>query len=120
MKTIFIAITVITVITVITLASISTHASASTVLGNWCWTMIPNDETTNIDFSIIVNEQNKTYLLIGKEDTEGALLRSIGRGIYEKVGDILEEKFRIVPNTGSLELIDNYGLIGTAPYGKCD
>ncbi len=90
-------------------------ASAETVLGRWCDKVLPSLPQYNSVITIVITDEGKVMLQDRFADGYSALdqeLREAAGGIYETVGT--DDKYRIVPSTGNLQLIDNDGLIRTA------
>ena len=90
-------------------------ASAETVIGRWCDKMVPNLPQFNSVMTIMITDEGKVELRLKFNDgsaTEVELMEAAG-GVYETVGDS-GDKYRIVPNTGNLQLLDDDGLISIA------
>ena len=89
-------------------------ASAETVLGRWCDKSLPSLPQHNSVMTIVITDEGK--VMLRERFADGSALeeelREAAGGIYEMAGT--DDKFRIVPSTGNLQLIDNDGLIRTA------
>lgn len=91
-------------------------ASAETVLGRWCDRMLPNQPKYNGIITILVTDGGsvQAFVKYGDGSSRKGTLREDGGNIYSKLGSATGDRYRIVPSTGNLQLIDNDGLIRTA------
>ena len=85
------------------------------IIGRWCDRMIPNMPKYNRTMAIVVADDR---VLLKSEFGDGSSsvneLREAGGGVYEKTGSATGDKYRIVSNTGELQLLDQDGLIRIA------
>jgi|GEM_PF-3073862 len=91
-------------------------AQAETTIGRWCSKTIPNMPKYNQTMEIVALDNGKVELRSKFGDGSSGtheLQEAAGR-IYKRVGSGSGDKYRVVPNTGNLQLIDNDGLIRTA------
>ena len=86
------------------------------VIGRWCDRMIPNMPKYNRTMDIVVADDGRVLLRARFGDGSSSVneLREAAGGIYEKVGSVTGDKYRVVPNTGNLQLLDQDGLIRIA------
>ena len=91
-------------------------ACGETTIGRWCDRMVPNMPKFNHTMTIVAMNDGKVVLRsnFGDGSSTTSQLREVGGDIYEQVGGSAGDKFRIVPSTGDLQLLDNDGLIRTA------
>lgn len=91
-------------------------AAGETTVGRWCDRMIPNMPKHNYIMAIVIGDEGKVVLKrqfrSGSSSTHE--LREVAGNIYEMPGSRYGDKFRIVPSTGNLQLLDNDGLIRIA------
>ncbi len=91
-------------------------ALGETTVGRWCDRMIPNMPKHNYILAIVIDDEGKVVLKRqfrnGSSSTRE--LREVAGNIYEMPGVRYGDKFRIVPSTGYLQLLDNDGLIRIA------
>jgi hypothetical protein len=94
----------------------STVATAETTIGRWCDKMVPTMSKYNYVMAIVITDEGKVVLRSRYNDGSSGedMLREIGGGIYATIDNRFGEKYRIVPNNGELQLIDNDGLIRIA------
>lgn len=94
----------------------SGEARADTVLGRWCDKMIPAMPKYNAVLTIVITNDGTAEIRskFGDGSSGTNALREATGGFYEKIGSGVGEKYRVVPTTGNLQLIDNDGLIRIA------
>lgn len=91
-------------------------ALAETIMGRWCDRMLPTLPQYNQVLSIIIAKDGR---VVGRSEYgEGSsymveLWEEAG-GIFSVVGSSSGDKWRVVPNTGELQLLDDDGLIRIA------
>ena len=94
--------------------SVTNHAYAETVVGRWCDQMIPNNSKYNRLMEIVITDNGEDWLnsnfVVGSSGKNR--LRELSGGFYKKKDG--NDKYRVVPNDGSLQLLDNDGLIRVA------
>lgn len=96
-------------------ASVAQEEAAELVLGRWCDRMVPN----NPDYWVvleIVSEGDRVFRRMiepGGNVSEAALTEQ-GGNVFARSDSPTGDSYRIVPNDGALQLIDNDGLIRTA------
>lgn len=97
------------------LALTTNAAGTELVIGRWCDRMIPNLPQYNSTMAIIIND-GKAVLKSKFNDGSSSIreLREATGSIYEIIGSGFGEKYRIVPGSGDLQLIDEDGLIRVA------
>ena len=85
-------------------------------IGRWCDRMIPNQPKYNRTMAIVITNDGKTMLKSKFSDGSSSTneLREAAGNIYEKIGSGSGDKYRIVPSTGALQLLDEDGLIRVA------
>ena len=78
--------------------------------------MIPNMPKYNRTMAIIVSDTGKVALKSMFNDGSSSTneLREAPGGVYVKVGSSSGDRYRVVPHTGELQLLDNDGLIRLA------
>ena len=97
--------------------TLSTESARSeTTIGRWCDRMIPNLPEYNRTIAIVVADDGKVLLTSNFRDGSSSVdeLRETSGGIYEVIGSSSGDKYRLVPSTGDLQLLDNDGLIRVA------
>lgn len=101
---------------VIAIGSSFEFAAADTVLGRWCDRMVPSIDKLNAELKIVVTDSGETQLhsKFGDGSSGVSKLREKGAGIFEQVGSSSGDKYRVVPTTGELQLLDNDGYIRSA------
>jgi len=78
--------------------------------------MVPNMPELNGKITFVANAKGKmeVHTKFGDGSISKEPLRERPGGIYEIVSSHTGDKFRIVPNTGELQILDNDGLIRIA------
>lgn len=91
-------------------------ASADTVPGRWCDRMLPTMPKFNGVMTIALKDDGQVVLRtkFGDGSSKVVQLQELAGSIYAKTGSPTGEKHRVVPSDGSLQLIDNDGIIRTA------
>lgn len=91
-------------------------ARSETTIGRWCDRMIPNLPEYNRTIGIVIADDGKVLLTSNLRDGSSSVneLREMSGGIYEVIGSSTGDKYRIVPSTGNLQLLDDDGLIRVA------
>ena len=86
------------------------------IIGRWCDRMIPNMPKYNRTMAIVVADEGRVLLRSEFGDGSSSVneLREARGGVYEKIGSATGDKYRIVSNTGDLQLLDQDGLIRIA------
>ena len=92
------------------LASATDATTGETTVGRWC------DRAFPAVMTIVITDRGKAVLKWQFRDGSSVLdkLREAADNIYERVGSRYGSKFRIVPNTGNLQLLDKDGFIRLA------
>lgn len=84
-------------------------------IGRWCDAFSPSvGITQTIEFVI---SSNRTFFIrrsFSDGSDDEAVLEELGNDTYAEENTSFGEKYRIVPATGDLQLLDNDGLIRTA------
>ena len=108
--------TVVFMTAAIVMALATDAAGGETTIGRWCDRMIPNMSKYNRTMAIVIGNDGKVVLKSKFKDGSSRMneLREAAGSIYEKIGSSSGDKYRIVPNTGDLQLLDNDGLIRVA------
>ena len=91
-------------------------AGSETTIGRWCDRMIPNLPEYNRTMAIVITNDGKVMLKSKFSDGSSSIneLREIMGNIYEQIGSDHGDKYRIVPSSGELQLLDEDGLIRVA------
>ena len=91
-------------------------AGSETTIGRWCDRLIPNLSEYNRTMAIVIANDGKVVLESKFNDGSSSIneLRETAGSIYEKFGSSSGDKYRIVPSTGNLQLLDKDGLIRVA------
>lgn len=99
-----------------TLMLASQGAQADMTLGRWCDRMVPNSPEFNTVMSIVLKDNGALVLVetMHGEKARTAKLRETNGRVYEEIGSDSGDKFRIIPSTGNLQLLDDDGLIRVA------
>ena len=102
--------------TVFVLALAADAAAGETTIGRWCDRMIPNLSNYNRTMAIAIADNGTVVLKSNFKDGSSNMneLREVAGSIYEKIGSGPGDKYRIVPSTGDLQLLDRDGLIRVA------
>ena len=106
---------VIMIVAFILAFAISSVADES-IIGRWCDRMIPNMPKYNRTMTIVVADEDRVWLRSEFGDGSSSVneLRETRGGVYEKIESAAGDKYRIVSNTGDLQLLDQDGLIRVA------
>ena len=90
-------------------------AGGEITIGRWCDRMIPNIPKYDAILAIFITSDGKVILKAEYGDGSSGMyeLRERSGNIYEKIGSS-GDKYRIVPSTGNLQLLDDDGLIRVA------
>ena len=98
------------------LAFATDAAGGETTIGRWCDRMLPNLPKYDSILSIVITSDGKVVLKAKYGDGSSGTyeLREATGNIYENIGSSFGDKYRIVPNTGNLQLLDDDGLIRVA------
>ena len=91
-------------------------AGGEITIGRWCDRMMPNIPKYDSILSIFITSDGKVILKAEYGDGSSGMyeLRERVGNIYEKIGSSFGDKYRIVPSTGNLQLLDDDGLIRVA------
>ena len=105
-----------TVAAMLALAFATTPAWGETTIGRWCDRTIPNMPKHNRTVAIVVTDNGQVVAKskFGDGSSTTSELRETTGDIYEKIGSRFGDKYRIVPSTGNLQLLDKDGLIRIA------
>lgn len=104
-------------------------AHSETIVGRWCDKMIPTMPQFNNTMTIVLNDMRDTVLKRNFADGSSKIdtLHELPNGIYEKSNSAQGDKYKIKPNNGDLQLLDNDGLIriakrleNTQKSGECN
>jgi hypothetical protein len=102
----------------VVLLVILAHAPAygETLVGRWCDAMIPGMPKFNRLIVININDTGVVEVNSKFEDgsSNTSKLKEISGGIFKQIGSKTGDKYRVVPGSGELQLLDNDGLIRTA------
>ena len=98
------------------IVSATSAAAGETTIGRWCDRMVPGTPQYNRIMTIVVADEGKVVLKsqFGDGSSSRNELREAAGGIYEKIGSPHGDKYRIIPGTGNLQLLDDDGLIRVA------
>lgn len=108
---------VIKVILIFTsIVSMSFPAYGNTTIGRWCDRMIPSMPKFNRTMTIIIDNNGAPVLNSKFNDGSSSKdkLKEDKGGFYIKIGSKHGDKYRVVENSGNLQLLDSDGLIRTA------
>ena len=108
--------TAVLITAVLVLASAIGGMADELIIGRWCDRMIPNMPKYNRTMAIVVADEGRVLLRSEFGDGSSSVneLREAEGGVYEKIGSTTGDKYRIVSNTGNLQLLDQDGLIRVA------
>lgn len=97
-------------------ASKVASATRETTIGRWCDRMIPNSPKYNRTMTIQVNDNGMlvAFSRFGDGSTNESKLTERSGGVFFVNGSSSGDRYRIIPATGNLQLIDNDGLIRVA------
>ena len=100
----------------VSLPLVTDAAESETTIGRWCDRMLPNLSKYNGTMAIVIANDGKVVLKSKFNDGSSSIneLRETAGSIYEKIGSGSGDKYRIVPSTGNLQLLDKDGLIRIA------
>ena len=86
---------------------------AETVIGRWCDVWTPSMKNV---LAIVITNDGNAVLRINLFDgtSDEYQLNETSEGFYVEVDSGHGDKYRIVPSTGELQLLDNDGLIRVA------
>ena len=78
--------------------------------------MIPSNPQYNRTMTIVITNDGKVVLQSAFNDGSSSVneLRETPSGIYEKIGSSWGDKYRVVPSSGDLQLLDDDGLVRVA------
>ena len=116
------------VFVVVAIVCMSQSAYGETTIGRWCDRMVPNMPKFNRIMSIVVKNDGRVFLRSFFKDGSSSVreLQEIGGSIYKIINSPTGDKYRIIPSTGNIQVLDNDGLIGIATrlenapkYGEC-
>ena len=99
------------------IVSATSAAAGETTIGRWCDRMIPGTPTYNRIMAIVIADNGKVVLQSQFRDGSSSTtreLREAAGSIYEKIGSTSGDKYRIIPSTGNLQLLDEDGLVRVA------
>ena len=105
------------IMTAVLLMPHATNATeGETTLGRWCDRMIPGTPKYNRTMAIVITNDGKIVLKsrFGDGSSSANELEESSGGIYLQIGSRFGDKYRVVPSTGELQLLDNDGLIRVA------
>ncbi len=91
-------------------------ATAETILGRWCDKMVPNNPSFWSVIIIEVQDNGDLAAIVNHRDgsVNESVLEEVGGDVMTVVGSSSGDKYRVVPSTGSLQLLDNDGFIRSA------
>ncbi len=92
------------------------NAEEKNILGRWCDQMVPNSNKFNRVITILLSKKGIPQVNSKYYDGSASKrnLTDLGNGMFKLNGSKSGDKYRIVPNTGELQLLDNDGFIRTA------
>ena len=101
---------------VFVLALAAEAAGSETTIGRWCDRMVPNMPKHNGTMAIVITNDGKVVLKSKFNDGSSIIneLREAPGGIYVAIGSSSGDKYRVIPSTGNLQLLDNDGLVRVA------
>lgn len=94
----------------------SSNSYAETTLGRWCWKPVPTMPKLNGILEIKIADDGQAYLesKYGDGSSNKIALKELSANYYANPDSKHGDSYRIVENDGSLQLIDNDGIGGTA------
>ena len=97
-------------------AAVAQEARGETVIGRWCDRALPGRPDFNMVRSIIAGSDGTVIMRIQANDGSDWVdpLREARGGVFHKEDSPTGDSYRIVQNTGDLQLIDDAGLIRVA------
>ena len=100
----------------ITLLGVAGGAQADMTIGRWCDRILPGTPKYNHIMTLSVRDDGSIALASEYGDGSAGTqeLRETGDRLYAAVDNELGEKYRIVPATGNLQMLDADGLIRVA------
>lgn len=107
----------VVIIAVVLVWAFATDVAGNEItVGRWCDRMLPNVPKYDSILSIVITRDGKVVLKANYGDESSGVygLRERSGNIYEKIGSTFGDKYRIVPSTGNLQLLDDDGLIRVA------
>lgn len=98
------------------LVLLAAPAYSETMIGRWCDQPVPTMPRLNQIIEIVLTEQGAFELRseFGDGSTRVAELEEVSGDLYRDVGGSFGERYRIVSSDGSLQLIDDDGIIRVA------
>ncbi len=107
---------IIVITLILFLAPSTLIAEKRNILGRWCDQMIPNSNKFNRIITIYLSKDGIPWASSKFYDGSAGKrkLADLGKGMFKVIGSSVGDKYRIVPNTGELQLLDNDGFIRTA------
>ena len=102
--------------------SVVADAGAETTIGRWCDRMVPSTAQFNRTMSIVVQDDSSVVLEWYARDGSSSVdeLQEMGGGVYEIVRSNYGERYRIVPSSGDLQMLDDEGCLTSAPLGRIE
>lgn len=96
-------------------AAVASAQTTDLVIGRWCDQPVPNFRGADNTITIVIRGTDALALRLFRDGSsqEQALVEHSG-GVFAVVDNPRGDRFRIVPNNGELQLIDNDGLIRIA------
>ena len=90
-------------------------AGGETTIGRWCDRMVPNSPKYNRTITIVVTNDGRVAIKSNFKDGSSNTneLREAA-GVYVVIGSSYGDKYRIVPGSGELQLLDDDGFIRVA------
>jgi hypothetical protein len=94
---------------------VSNEAHAEAVVGKWCVSLIPNTNTQNAVYEIVVISAKKSELRRKFYDgSSGTVqLQKIDRRNFREIKSASGDEYRIQKSTGILQVLDDIGLVMT-------
>lgn len=98
-----------------TKSSKPTQSKEQHILGRWCDVMVPTGNMNRV-ITIILSKKGIPEAKVKYFDGSAGnyQLTDLGNGMFKVNGRDSGDKYRIVPNNGELQLLDNDGFIRTA------
>lgn len=92
------------------------NAEKQHIFGRWCDSILPNTNKMNRIITISLSKKGIPEAVVKYFDGSvgNEELTDLGNGMFGIKGSPSGDKYRIVPNNGELQMLDNDGFIRTA------
>lgn len=95
---------------------LSNFAYAETTIGRWCDSTVPNMPRFNRVMTIVLLQDERVELRSEFNDGSSSVreLQELSGNMYALTDSQFGERYRVIPADGSLQLLDEDGLVRTA------